>query len=173
MAANYVSALRETQPSGPYQLLGMSSGGVIALEMAQQLKASGQEVSLLALLDTAVPGTPTLAELTDEELLEAMQYELNCAGLIDKPLASLAELVDLAIQAGRLPQSFTLAQAERTAAVFKNVVHLQTSYQPQSWSGPRSFCVRPSDKARTTLFPIGRLTSRIFASTISPPATMT
>ena len=55
MAENYVKELRALQPSGPYHLTGFSLGGVIAFEMARQLRASGQEVGLLALLDTYAP----------------------------------------------------------------------------------------------------------------------
>ena len=55
MATNYVNELRQLQPSGPYHLTGFSLGGVIAFEMARQLRASGQEVGLLALLDTYAP----------------------------------------------------------------------------------------------------------------------
>ena len=40
------------QPAGPYLLGGECIGGVIAFEMAQQLRAGGEEVSLLVLLDT-------------------------------------------------------------------------------------------------------------------------
>ena len=40
------------QPAGPYLLGGECIGGVIAFEMAQQLRANGEEVSLLVLFDT-------------------------------------------------------------------------------------------------------------------------
>ena len=52
MAAAYVTVLRSVQPHGPYFLGGGSSGGVIAFEMAQQLRASGETVGMVALLDT-------------------------------------------------------------------------------------------------------------------------
>ena len=50
-ASYYLEAVREAQPLGPYLLGGWSAGGVIAFEMARQLKNQGQEVALLALLD--------------------------------------------------------------------------------------------------------------------------
>jgi amino acid adenylation domain-containing protein len=53
VAARYVSAMREVQPSGPYLLGGQCLGAVIALEVAQQLRAAGERVSLLALFDPA------------------------------------------------------------------------------------------------------------------------
>ena len=52
MAAHYVKLLRGFQPEGPYYLGGWCFGGNVALEMAHQLKAQGQEVALLALLET-------------------------------------------------------------------------------------------------------------------------
>jgi amino acid adenylation domain-containing protein len=49
----YIRALREIQPEGPYYLCGWSSGGAIALEMAQRLIRSGASVALLAVIDSA------------------------------------------------------------------------------------------------------------------------
>jgi thioesterase domain-containing protein/aryl carrier-like protein len=61
MAAEYVGAIRRLQPEGPYLLGGYSGGGVVAFEMARTLTASGQKVSVLALLDTFHPQMPIRA----------------------------------------------------------------------------------------------------------------
>ncbi|MBN3896548.1 MAG: amino acid adenylation domain-containing protein [Nostoc sp. NOS(2021)] len=55
MANHYIEALRRVQPKGPYFLGGWSFGGWVAFEMAQQLQKSGEEVALLAVLDTLAP----------------------------------------------------------------------------------------------------------------------
>lgn len=55
MAAHYIEALRSVQPHGPYYLGGWSFGGWVAFEMAQQLHQAGEEVALLAVLDTLAP----------------------------------------------------------------------------------------------------------------------
>jgi phthiocerol/phenolphthiocerol synthesis type-I polyketide synthase E len=52
MAKQYVKELKTVQPQGPYLLAGYCMGGTVAFEMAQQLRAQGQEVSLLALMET-------------------------------------------------------------------------------------------------------------------------
>jgi thioesterase domain-containing protein len=52
MAALYVKEIRTLQPHGPYLLGGYCLGGSIAYEAAQQFRAKGEEVALLALLDT-------------------------------------------------------------------------------------------------------------------------
>ena len=60
-AADYIAELRQVQPSGPYLLSGFSGGGIMAYEMAQQLRTSGEEVAVLALLDTPLPVRPSLS----------------------------------------------------------------------------------------------------------------
>ena len=55
MAAQYVEAIRVMQPAGPYLLGGFSFGGTVAFEMACQLEKQGQEVALLAVMDTHSP----------------------------------------------------------------------------------------------------------------------
>ncbi|MDX6443963.1 MAG: hypothetical protein QOH71_1037 [Blastocatellia bacterium] len=52
MAAHYIKEMRELQPSGPYFIGGRSLGGIVAFEMAQQLRAQGEQLGLVALLDT-------------------------------------------------------------------------------------------------------------------------
>ena len=52
MAAYYVSEMRAVQPEGPYFFGGYSYGAHVAYEMACQLQKQGQEVGLLAILDT-------------------------------------------------------------------------------------------------------------------------
>jgi amino acid adenylation domain-containing protein len=52
-ASDYIREIKQIQPRGPYYLGGYSLGATIALEMAQQLQARGDEVGLLASFDTA------------------------------------------------------------------------------------------------------------------------
>jgi thioesterase domain-containing protein len=52
MAAHYINEIRSVQPEGPYLMGGFSFGGLVAYEMAQHLRAGGQEVGLLVLFDT-------------------------------------------------------------------------------------------------------------------------
>ena len=54
MAAHYISEITTINPEGPYALAGYSFGGIIAYEMAKQLRAQGKKVKTLALLDSYV-----------------------------------------------------------------------------------------------------------------------
>lgn len=50
-ARRYTDAVRRRQPRGPYHILAYSSAGALGYEIAQQLRADGDDVALLALVD--------------------------------------------------------------------------------------------------------------------------
>ena len=52
MADRYLQEIKTVQPIGPYFLGGYCMGGTIAYEMAQRLVANGEQVSMVAMLDT-------------------------------------------------------------------------------------------------------------------------
>jgi aspartate racemase len=55
MARRYIDCVRSVRPKGPYIVGGVSFGGLIAYEIAQQLRREGESVELLVLLDTILP----------------------------------------------------------------------------------------------------------------------
>src|SRR5262249_21790606 len=77
MAAEYVSAIRTIQPEGPYLLGGWSMGGLVAYEMAQQLRAQGQSIGLLALLDTTIPHNEANQPYAEDADQSAREYGLD------------------------------------------------------------------------------------------------
>jgi amino acid adenylation domain-containing protein len=60
LAAQALSEIRAIRPRGPYLLGGYSLGGLVAIEVARQLRAQGEEVPFLAFLDVFGPGFPRL-----------------------------------------------------------------------------------------------------------------
>ncbi|GGX75613.1 condensation domain-containing protein [Streptomyces hiroshimensis] len=105
IAADFVGELRRIQPSGPYQLLGWSFGGNVAHAMAVLLEAAGEEVSMLALLDSypwdSEQTDPTAAvepvavdpKSTAEELERVLQASPGtAAALPDETLPALAQV---------------------------------------------------------------------------------
>ncbi len=52
MAEYSIGVIRTVRPQGPYLLAGYSAGGLVALEIAQQLTTAGESVPLVLLLDT-------------------------------------------------------------------------------------------------------------------------
>ncbi len=55
MARRFVRAVRAVRPHGPYLLGGRCLGGLVAYEMARRLEADGEEVALVAVLDSLGP----------------------------------------------------------------------------------------------------------------------
>lgn len=80
-AADYIAELRQVQPHGPYMLGGFSGGGLTAWEMARQLEAAGEVVSLLVLLDTPLPMRPVLSR-ADKALIKWAELRARGPGYL-------------------------------------------------------------------------------------------
>ncbi|KJK58060.1 thioesterase domain-containing protein, partial [Saccharothrix sp. ST-888] len=84
LADRYLAELRTAQPVGPYALGGAAFGGLVALEVAQRLRAAGETVELLALFDTPGPGQMPLnrhAELSPAETDQLLAERLAARGV--------------------------------------------------------------------------------------------
>ncbi|MBK9146341.1 MAG: amino acid adenylation domain-containing protein [Flavobacteriales bacterium] len=66
IASHFIREMKQAKPKGPYLLTGFSFGGIVAYEMAQQLAAAGEEVPMLALIDTYSPALHAEAIATDK-----------------------------------------------------------------------------------------------------------
>ncbi len=80
-ARDYIAELRQVQPHGPYLIGGFSGGGLTALEMARALRAEGEEVALLTLLDTPVPLRPGLSR-ADKALIKLQEFRRKGPGYL-------------------------------------------------------------------------------------------
>ena len=81
IASNYIRILKAYQPDGPYILGGWCYGGIVAHEMACQLRAVGEEVKHLIMLDSHALGNNTLREMS-----KAMFSTVNVAYFETCPL---------------------------------------------------------------------------------------
>jgi aspartate racemase len=54
-AAHHLREIRRVQPEGPYLLAGYCLGGIETFEIAQQLRAGGERIGLVAMVDTVRP----------------------------------------------------------------------------------------------------------------------
>ncbi|MDH0571819.1 amino acid adenylation domain-containing protein [Pseudomonas fulva] len=55
LARYQITQMRTVQPHGPYRLAGWSFGGVLAMEMANQLRGVDEQVAFIGLIDTYAP----------------------------------------------------------------------------------------------------------------------
>lgn len=136
MAAHYWHEIRTVQPKGPYYLAGWSMGGLIAIEMARQLGKMGQEVAMLALLDTHL----SLAEfeklkLDDESIIRwiAPHLEIPVEELKKLPLDGQWERI--AQEADLADEGFGVVEIRRLAQVCRAHLAAMSRYSPQPYSG--------------------------------------
>jgi acyl transferase domain-containing protein/thioesterase domain-containing protein/NADP-dependent 3-hydroxy acid dehydrogenase YdfG/acyl carrier protein len=82
MIEDYLAALRELQPAGPYYLGGWSTGGIFAFALAEALERSGNEVGLLAMFDTPLPSICDDVDVEDDAhfLCDILNYANRFAG---------------------------------------------------------------------------------------------
>jgi len=137
MAAQYIEAIRLVQPEGPYLMGGWSFGGLVAFEMALQLRERGEEVGLLALLDTGAPDwVRNLPNPTDDALLLGIiARELNLRVLDselqplepDEQLRYVAELM----RDAHLIFENPVAYLKREVNIFKARTRVIQNYIPK------------------------------------------
>ena len=135
-ATDYVAAIRSVQPNGPYQLLGWSSGGVVAYEMAQQLNRVAEEVAFLGLMDSSLPASMK-KDPKEADLLHAFAVTFGFDDLLTKPAKPKGsdEFLERIHSAGRLPQGSELPQFKRFHKVFCNTLRIYPKYDPKPWQG--------------------------------------
>ncbi|QQC91378.1 non-ribosomal peptide synthetase [Streptomyces alfalfae] len=107
LAATYVGHVRSVRPHGPYLLLGRSFGGPVAHEMAVLLRALGEEVALLAVVD-AMPKPPEVARaplaeaVVREEARRILREEgVALRGIGERRLTALGEAIARHVELGR------------------------------------------------------------------------
>jgi amino acid adenylation domain-containing protein len=125
MAALYIREIRSLQPEGPYYLCGLSFGGVVAFEMAQQLLAEGQKVGVLALFDTFPGQVETRLALFRKFLGFSRNEKIHYAW---------GKTVRVFRRAQRLPQNLRLPRPLKDV---KSACHLAAlRYVPHAYAGP-------------------------------------
>ena len=148
IAACLLRKILATQSQGPYTIGGFCAGGILAYEIASQMRAAGHEVSLLVLLDA-----PNLAYLRSHD---SLADKLSYPGYALKRAARLGLQITLAHlreqlhkRIDRTPKSarseMTVAQAMVKAAV--------SAYQPKKYEGKVLLLMASERPAHMNLLP--------------------
>jgi N-(5-amino-5-carboxypentanoyl)-L-cysteinyl-D-valine synthase len=79
LADYYLAHIKSVQPKGPYDLLGWSFGGILALEVAERLTSDGQSINKLALIDPYfdVPAASSAIGLHETQVLDTIYHAYN------------------------------------------------------------------------------------------------
>lgn len=93
LAARYIAEIKTVQPKGPYSLGGACLGGVIAFEMAQQLRSHGEEiVGPVLLFDAFVMNSPYISKDDVTVLRDAGLLPETLRNRISKHLAHTIQI---------------------------------------------------------------------------------
>jgi amino acid adenylation domain-containing protein len=139
VSIQYLSLIQQQQPYGPYYLLGWSYGGLVAAEMASRLEREGQEVALLALLDSypfhsMMPSGSSRDN--DARILHALLASL---GYDERKIVSLPRPLDRSTIAAALYKddhfpNLALSEVEQVIATFISMfetnIRLAYGYKP-------------------------------------------
>lgn len=145
MGRHYTQELRKLQPQGPYLIGGASFGGALAYEIAQQLDAAGQDVSLLVLIDTAGPEQLPQSELEDAEVLS---YLLRLAVDITDSHEDLKQLLpdeqiryflERGKKANKMFPNVTMGEAQQILHQSRINLRAMARYKPQPYRGRLAF----------------------------------
>jgi thioesterase domain-containing protein len=163
MASHYIKAIQTIQPTGPYYIGGWSLGGAIAFEIAQQLSVAGQEIALLALIDSYTPKVidqvsdqrkrvlsqqKSSVRILDDATLASYYFAQDLSSLLGKDLlisldqlqeldldAQLSYILEQARIAKALPPELGLTQLRRLFQVFQANIQARLRYRPQPYTG--------------------------------------
>ena len=121
IACAYVEEMRAAQPHGPYFLGGWSMGGLIAMEMALQLRAAGAKVAALVLIDSHLlqqPSSDRPPAMRDFLIDFAHEY-----GLPMTPVDFAMRRRDRIKRAFDLARSHAVVPADLPLAEFRAIYH--------------------------------------------------
>jgi amino acid adenylation domain-containing protein len=135
MAEAYARRLLAVCDKRPFHLAGWSFGGIVAVELAKILRAGGNAVATITMIDTFAPSAfpqheldeaAVLAELALDLGVEVKEDELRALG----PEAALAHVVGLAHGSGVLPAHVGAEQLVRRLRVLGANLRAHQRYEP-------------------------------------------
>jgi amino acid adenylation domain-containing protein len=147
MAADYIREIRKIQPEGPYYLGGKCFGGIVALEMAQQLRRQNQKVALVAMIDSHFPQQPqhfrhTASPSTALGVIDHWLGQVLFSSGKDRWTYLRTRLQNLVRRVGRASAQFMPSRPAQDSVSSSALIQTQRantiagqSYSPQSYAG--------------------------------------
>ena len=142
VAADYLALIREIQPVGPYNLLGWSFGGLVAHAIATDLQSLGQEVGLLALLDSYPYGGENRGRNQKEE----SEHEVLFAGVVDGPLREMLQTLH---REGHIRSVLDERDHEAIKDTYNRNLRIMRAFSPQRFRGDIVLFVATQGKTQT------------------------
>lgn len=178
MAARHVRTIRAAQADGAYAIVGECTGGALAYEIAQQLRADGREVALLALIDAWAPGLPRLARWMPKPVYRIV-HRLRILAFHVENLVRLGMRERLAYAASKAQRAGRALRAKASAVLRRSAAGVPpqlafrealAAYEPEPYAGSivllRAATMPLASQAPPDLG-WGRLAERVQVETIS------
>ena len=153
-AAHQVNSILRYQDAGPYFVAGFSAEGVLAFEVAQQLRAKGHTVGLLVMIDTACPTQPRERWTSRaEQSIGIFQRKLHYEGIKSTWTSLWRRVQRLAIRlrvarwqiGGQLGVEVRQPAPKRPDDFFTAMRAATRGYVPQPYDGPVLLFKRTGD----------------------------
>jgi thioesterase domain-containing protein len=158
MITDYLAAIRQYLPTGPYYLAGWSAGGIFAFALAEAMERAGDEIGMLALIDTPMPSICDELDVGDDArfLCDLVNFASRFSGhdirvsydelaSLEKDEQFLTALAE-ARRCGMIPAETPEEYVRRLVRVGEANVLVIQSYQPRPLSAPVQFFV-PTDRS--------------------------
>ena len=138
LARTHVVAIRQIQAFGPYRIAGQGFGGLVALETAQQLKAQGEKVEFLFLLEpnqlTKIDAVSRSVPLITSPTIVQRTYDLLTYNRISIWVAY--QVLHLGTQHNTNPGSTELVPRNLWPAIWGTERRMKKHYIAKPYSGP-------------------------------------
>jgi thioesterase domain-containing protein len=139
MAQEYLAAIRQARPHGPYALGGWSFGGLVAYEIARLLRTAGEEVAALIIIDAGVRYAAAVVRSLFSDA-NVPWFEL-----MSDPERFLPDFLTKAVPAQILPENLPLAESRRFFDVFVANISATLDFRPLPYDGSVSLLLTSDD----------------------------
>ncbi|MCI5136472.1 MAG: hypothetical protein D3920_15720, partial [Candidatus Electrothrix sp. AW2] len=150
MAADYVTAMREIQPQGPYLMAGWSFGGTVIFEMTRLLEQAGETAPLLIMIDTPEPEAVVWKENDVEFLMDRLPHyhgvsvdELDENSSDEDKVAYLLKEIKMV---GMLRPDIDQNHAQHWFSMYKHHNRLVGLYKPSSPVQSKVLFFKPAER---------------------------
>ncbi len=123
--------MKQVQPDGPYFVGGFSGGGITAYDIAHQLKAMGDEVALVVLLDTPLPQRRPLGR--KDRLL--IQWQETRRKGVTYPFVWLRNRIQWELEKRKASDETRTAHSFHNAEIEQAFLQAVATYDMQPWDG--------------------------------------
>jgi thioesterase domain-containing protein/aryl carrier-like protein len=136
MAADYIEQIKTVQSAGPYHLFGHSFGGMVAHEMAVQLREHGDDVAALIIGD-AYPPQPRGDEVSDPDQwpVDPEEIQARTLDLVRREAGNVLGAIsedELLLLADIFYKSGILAEAQEVRRFDGNMLFLGAATRSES-----------------------------------------